>query len=168
MGRNGPYTAGPVTTPVHLHHNNQTRRPILKPRVSDFRAGGEAARVADCSEHLEEEGRGKEAAAMSSRFWRWYADRQFHKWEKTVLWDMVEHYRPPRSFAPLVGTYVAAFYTGVIGAAVTEQLYKEKYWEDHPGEAVPIMPPKFYWGPWRVMNGEVPRFIQTPDEAKTA
>jgi hypothetical protein len=61
---------------------------------------------------------------MSSRFWRWYADRQFHKWEKTVLWDMVEPYRPPRSFAPLVGTYVAAFYTGVVGAAVTEQLYK--------------------------------------------
>jgi hypothetical protein len=61
---------------------------------------------------------------MSSRFWRWYADRQFHKWEKTVLWDMVEPYRPPRSFTPLVGTYVAAFYTGVIGAAVTEQLYK--------------------------------------------
>ncbi|KAF8727406.1 hypothetical protein HU200_019011 [Digitaria exilis] len=105
---------------------------------------------------------------MSSRFWRWYADRQFHKWEKTVVWDMVEPYRPPRSFAPLVGTYVAAFYTGVIGAAVTEQLYKEKYWEDHPGEAVPIMPPKFYWGPWRVMNGEVPRFIQPPEEAKTA
>ncbi|KAF8692434.1 hypothetical protein HU200_039672 [Digitaria exilis] len=169
---------------------------------------------------------------MSSRFWRWYADRQFHKWEKTVVWDMVEPYRPPRSFAPLVGTYVAAFYTGVIGAAVTEQLYKvsrphhfgfsipppprwplpawrfstgaaararqvlvgmlaretapcqrdfrllfnslffpdsqEKYWEDHPGEAVPIMPPKFYWGPWRVMNGEVPRFIQSPEEPKTA
>ncbi|OEL33087.1 Uncharacterized protein BAE44_0005901 [Dichanthelium oligosanthes] len=105
---------------------------------------------------------------MSSRFWRWYADRQFHKWEKTVLWDMVEPYRPPRSFAPLVSTYVAAFYTGVVGAAVTEQLYKEKYWEDHPGEAVPIMPPKFYWGPWRVMNGEVPRFIQPPDEAKAA
>jgi hypothetical protein len=58
------------------------------------------------------------------RFWRWYADRQFHKWEKTVLWDMVEPYRPPRSFAPLIGTYVAAFYTGVVGAAVTEQLCK--------------------------------------------
>ncbi|CAN6359334.1 unnamed protein product, partial [Urochloa humidicola] len=113
-------------------------------------------------------GRGEQAAAMSSRFWRWYADRQFHKWEMTVVWDMVEPYRPPRSFAPLVGTYVAAFYTGVVGAAVTEQLYKEKYWEDHPGEAVPIMPPKFYWGPWRVMNGEVPRFIQPPEEAKTA
>jgi len=69
------------------------------------------------------ERRGEEEA-MSRHFWRWYADRQFHKWEKTVLWDMVEPYRPPRSFAPLVGTYVAAFYTGVVGAAVTEQLYK--------------------------------------------
>lgn len=61
---------------------------------------------------------------MASRLWRWYADRQFHKWEKTVLWDMLEPYRPPRSFAPLVGTYVAAFYTAVVAAAVTEQLYK--------------------------------------------
>jgi hypothetical protein len=47
-------------------------------------------------------------------------------------------------------------------------LEQEKYWEDHPGEAVPLMPPKFYWGPWRVMNGEVPRFMQTPEEAKPA
>ncbi|KAJ4771580.1 embryo defective 2752 [Rhynchospora pubera] len=93
---------------------------------------------------------------MASRFWRWYADREFYKWEKTVLWDMIETYRRPRSFAPLISIYVAAFYTGVVGAAVTEQLYKEKYWEEHPGEAVPLMRPKFYWGPWRVMNGEVP------------
>ncbi|KAF3320274.1 hypothetical protein FCM35_KLT22126 [Carex littledalei] len=61
---------------------------------------------------------------MTSRFWRWYADREFNKWEKTVLWDMIEPYRRPRSFAPLISIYVAAFYTGVIGAAVTEQLYK--------------------------------------------
>jgi hypothetical protein len=47
-------------------------------------------------------------------------------------------------------------------------LEQEKYWEEHPGEAVPIMPPKFYWGPWRVVNGEVPRFIQQADEAKAA
>ncbi|KAL0910154.1 hypothetical protein M5K25_021098 [Dendrobium thyrsiflorum] len=30
----------------------------------------------------------------------------------------------------------------------------EKYWEDHPGEAVPLMRPKFYWGPWRIYNGD--------------
>jgi hypothetical protein len=61
---------------------------------------------------------------MTSRFWRWYADREFYKWEKTVLWDMIEPYRRPKSFAPLISIYVAAFYTGVVGAAVTEQLYK--------------------------------------------
>ncbi|KAD2393812.1 hypothetical protein E3N88_40789 [Mikania micrantha] len=44
----------------------------------------------------------------------------------------------------------AAFYAGVIGAAITDQLHKEKYWEDHPGEAVPIMRPKFYGGPWKI------------------
>jgi hypothetical protein len=74
---------------------------------------------------------------MSSRLWRWYAERQFHKWEKTVLWDMVEPYRPPRSFAPLVGTYVAAFYTAVVAAALTEQLYKVS----HAGSIPRPLPP---------------------------
>ncbi|ONK81794.1 uncharacterized protein A4U43_C01F32940 [Asparagus officinalis] len=97
-------------------------------------------------------------AKMTSRLWRMYAEREFYKWEKTVLWDMIEPYRRPKSFTPLVSVYVAAFYSGVVGSAITEQLYKEKYWEEHPGELVPIMPPKFYWGPWRVMNGEVPRY----------
>ncbi|KAI5399821.1 hypothetical protein KIW84_064954 [Lathyrus oleraceus] len=64
----------------------------------------------------------------------------------------------PKSFTPVVVTYVAAFYTGVIGAAVIEQLYKEKYWEEHPGKAFPLMKPKFYGGPWRVMGGEIPRY----------
>ncbi|MCL7034306.1 hypothetical protein MKW94_018881 [Papaver nudicaule] len=27
---------------------------------------------------------------------------------------------------------------------------KDKYWEEHPGEAVPLMQPKFYYGPWKV------------------
>ncbi|KQJ90547.1 hypothetical protein BRADI_4g32403v3 [Brachypodium distachyon] len=54
-----------------------------------------------------------------------YADRQFHKWEKTVLWDTGEPYRPPCSFAPLVGTYVAAFCTAVV-VAFTEQFYKAR------------------------------------------
>ncbi|KAK8549350.1 hypothetical protein V6N13_009025 [Hibiscus sabdariffa] len=61
----------------------------------------------------------------------------------------------PKSFTPLVTIYIAAFYTGVVGAAVTEQLYKEKHWEDHPGEAVPLMKPKFYGGPWKVLKGDV-------------
>ncbi|CAL5209218.1 unnamed protein product [Lathyrus oleraceus] len=72
---------------------------------------------------------------MASYVWRKYADYLYTKCEKTFLWDMVEPYRRPKSFTPVVVTYVAAFYTGVIGAAVTEQLYKEKYWEKHPGVA---------------------------------
>uniref|UniRef100_A0A0D9WJ75 Uncharacterized protein n=1 Tax=Leersia perrieri TaxID=77586 RepID=A0A0D9WJ75_9ORYZ len=39
--------------------------------------------------------------------------------------------------------------------------------KDRPGEAVPLTPRRFYWGPWRMMNGEVARFIQTY-EAKPA
>ncbi|KAL0374476.1 UNVERIFIED_CONTAM: hypothetical protein Sradi_3363300 [Sesamum radiatum] len=92
---------------------------------------------------------------MASYLWRKYADYLHTKWEKTLLWDMIEPYRRPKSFTPLVTIYICAFYTGVIGAAITEQLYKEKYWEDHPGEAVPLMKPKFYGGPWRVMRGFV-------------
>ncbi|KAL3535627.1 hypothetical protein ACH5RR_004088 [Cinchona calisaya] len=80
--------------------------------------------------------------------------------KKTILWDMLEQYRCPKSFTPLITIYIFAFYTGVIGSAITEKLYKEKYWEDHPGEAVPLMKPKFYGGPWRVMRGEVPPSIK--------
>ncbi|KAH0706903.1 hypothetical protein KY289_011979 [Solanum tuberosum] len=32
----------------------------------------------------------------------------------------------------------------------------EKYWEEHPGQEVPLMKPMFYGGPWRVMRGDVP------------
>jgi len=60
----------------------------------------------------------------ASYVWRKYADYLFTKWEKTYLWDMVEPYRRPKSFTPVVITYITAFYTGVIGAAITEQLYK--------------------------------------------
>lgn len=61
---------------------------------------------------------------MSSALWRMYADHLFYRWEKNVVWEMVEPYRRPKSFTPVLSIYVAAFYTGVIGAAVTEQLYK--------------------------------------------
>ena len=53
-----------------------------------------------------------------------YAERESYKWEKTVLWDMIEPYRRPRSFTPLISVYVAAFYTGLVGSAISEQLYK--------------------------------------------
>ncbi|XP_031388743.1 uncharacterized protein At4g29660 isoform X1 [Punica granatum] len=91
---------------------------------------------------------------VTSYLWRKYADYLYTKWEKNVLWTMVDPYRRPKSFTPLVTIYVAAFYTGVIGAAITEQLYKERYWEEHPGEAVPLMRPKFYGGPWKVYRGD--------------
>ncbi|KAF5726058.1 hypothetical protein HS088_TW23G00797 [Tripterygium wilfordii] len=91
---------------------------------------------------------------MASYLWRKYAGYKYTKRERTFLWDMVEPYTRPKSFTRLVTLYVSAFYTGVIGAAITKQLYKEKYWEDHPGQEVPLMRPKFYWGPWRVIRGE--------------
>ncbi|KAG6662065.1 hypothetical protein CIPAW_03G217300 [Carya illinoinensis] len=97
----------------------------------------------------------KSIVEMASYLWRKYADYLYTKWEKTLLWDMIDPYRRPKSFKPLVTIYIAAFYTGVIGSAITEQLYKEKYWEDHPGEAVPLMRPKFYYGPWKVLKGDV-------------
>ncbi|PNX83874.1 hypothetical protein L195_g039923, partial [Trifolium pratense] len=34
----------------------------------------------------------------------------------------------------------------------------EKYWEENPGKAVPLMKPTFYRGPWRVMGGQIPRY----------
>ncbi|KAG6588034.1 hypothetical protein SDJN03_16599, partial [Cucurbita argyrosperma subsp. sororia] len=34
--------------------------------------------------------------------WRKYAGYVYTKWERTILWDMIDPYRPPKSFAPLV------------------------------------------------------------------
>lgn len=61
---------------------------------------------------------------MATYLWRTYADYLYTKWEKELLWMMVDPYKRPKSFTPLVSIYVSAFYTGVIGAAVTEQLHK--------------------------------------------
>lgn len=61
---------------------------------------------------------------MASYLWRKYADYVYTKWERTLLWDMIEPYKRPKSFTPLITIYVCAFYTGVIGAAIKEQLYK--------------------------------------------
>lgn len=41
---------------------------------------------------------------------------------------------------------------------------QEKYWEDHPGETVPLMKPMFYGGPWKVYRGEVP--VYSSDKPK--
>ncbi|CAI9786843.1 unnamed protein product [Fraxinus pennsylvanica] len=32
---------------------------------------------------------------------------------------------------------------------------QEKYWEEKPGQDVPLVKPKFYGGPWRVMRGDM-------------
>ncbi|KAL6533990.1 hypothetical protein OROHE_013823 [Orobanche hederae] len=61
---------------------------------------------------------------MTSYLWRKYADYVHTKWERTILWDMIEPYRRPKPFTPLVTIYICAFYTGVIGATITEQLYR--------------------------------------------
>lgn len=61
---------------------------------------------------------------VSSYLWRKYADYVWTKWERMLIWNMVEPYMRPKSFTPVVTIYVAAFYTGVVGAAITEQLYK--------------------------------------------
>ncbi|MFS7899246.1 hypothetical protein Hanom_Chr09g00760041 [Helianthus anomalus] len=61
---------------------------------------------------------------MATYLWRKYADYLHTKWEKEVLWTMVDPFKRPKSFTPLVTIYISAFYTGVIGAAITEQLYK--------------------------------------------
>lgn len=61
---------------------------------------------------------------MATYLWRKYADYVYTKWERTILWDMIDPYRRPKSFKPLVTIYIAAFYTGVIGSAITEQLHK--------------------------------------------
>lgn len=55
-----------------------------------------------------------------------------------MLWDTGEPYRPPCSFAPLVGTYVAAFYTAVVAAAFTEQLYKVRRSGSTPQTPLPL------------------------------
>ncbi|KAF5175968.1 embryo defective, partial [Thalictrum thalictroides] len=61
---------------------------------------------------------------MATYLWKRYAAYLHTKWEKTFLWDSIEHYKRPQTFTPLVILYASAFYTGVIGAAITEQLYK--------------------------------------------
>ena len=61
---------------------------------------------------------------ISNYVLRKYADYFYTKWEKNILWNQIDPYRRPKSFTPLVSIYIAAFYTGVIGAAITEQLYK--------------------------------------------
>lgn len=78
---------------------------------------------------------------MASYLWRKYADYVYTKWERTILWDMVDPYRRPKSFKPLVTIYIAAFYTGVIGSAITEQLHKVTiYYLEHFSRYLLLLP----------------------------
>ncbi|OAE18742.1 hypothetical protein AXG93_854s1020 [Marchantia polymorpha subsp. ruderalis] len=68
------------------------------------------------------------------------------------LWTLVNAYRRLPRLMPLLLLNVAGFYTGLVTAAVLEQLYKENYWESHPGHAVPVMHPLLYFGPYKVLR----------------
>lgn len=68
-----------------------------------------------------------QSQGMWSTLWRKYADYKYNKFERFAVWEMIEPYRRPKTFTALITIYVAAFYTGVIGAAVTEQLYKVSF-----------------------------------------
>ncbi|XWS26707.1 hypothetical protein CRYUN_Cryun26dG0053400 [Craigia yunnanensis] len=60
---------------------------------------------------------------MASYLWIKYADYVYNKWERRIVWLMLKRYRRPKSFNPLLTIYIAAFYTGLMSAAITEQLY---------------------------------------------
>lgn len=62
--------------------------------------------------------------------WQWQARRTQERLERNQIWDMVEPYERPKSLAPLLLLNTAAFYTGVIGAAVMEQLHKVLFYFD--------------------------------------
>jgi len=87
---------------------------------------------------------------IGESFWRLLARRTEARLEREQMWDALEPYERPKSLTPLLLLNVAAFYTGVVAAAITEQLHKERHWEKHPGEAIPIMKPVLYMGPYRV------------------
>lgn len=87
---------------------------------------------------------------LGESLWRWWARRTQARLDRDQLWDMVEPYSRPKPILPLVLLNIAAFYTGVVAAAVTEQLHKERIWAEHPGQAIPIMKPMLYIGPYKV------------------
>ena len=61
---------------------------------------------------------------LGESLWRWWARRTDARLNREQLWDMVEPYERPKSMTPLVLINVVAFYSGVVAAAVTEQLHK--------------------------------------------
>lgn len=61
---------------------------------------------------------------LGESLWRLWARRTEARLDRDQLWDMVEPYQRPKSLMPLVLLNITAFYTGVVAAAVTEQLHK--------------------------------------------
>jgi hypothetical protein len=70
--------------------------------------------------------------------------------EIVVFWNSLNN------FFPLSYLGIQASRLGCNWRIVFSSIKQEKYWEDHPGEAVPLMKPKFYSGPWKILRGEVP------------
>ncbi|GBG63077.1 hypothetical protein CBR_g36562 [Chara braunii] len=68
------------------------------------------------------------------------------------LFDAISKYQRPRPLTPLLLVNIVGFYAGLAAAAISEQLYKERYWEEHPGERVPIRKPWAYLGPYPVQR----------------
>ncbi|CAI5474605.1 unnamed protein product [Closterium sp. Yama58-4] len=67
-----------------------------------------------------------------------------------MLFDRLLRFAPPEPLLPILVANAAGFYTGITLAAITEQRYKEAYWEEHPGEAVPLMRSSLYFGKYRI------------------
>ncbi|GAQ85988.1 hypothetical protein KFL_002640095 [Klebsormidium nitens] len=86
--------------------------------------------------------------------WRRFLQRRWPGYPSyrasVILFDELAAYERPRSLTPLLLLNVVGFYSGVVAAALTEQLYKERYWEEHPGQAVPTMRSWTYLGPHKV------------------
>jgi hypothetical protein len=61
---------------------------------------------------------------IGESLWRLLARRTEARLEREQMWDALEPYERPKSLTPLLLLNVAAFYTGVVAAAITEQLHK--------------------------------------------
>ncbi len=69
---------------------------------------------------------------IGESLWRLLARRREAKLEREQMWDALEQYERPKSLTPFLLLNVAAFYTGVVAAAITEQLHKVRDWIKPP------------------------------------
>ncbi|XP_024393339.1 uncharacterized protein At4g29660 isoform X2 [Physcomitrium patens] len=61
---------------------------------------------------------------LGESLWQWWARRTEDRLSRNQLWDVVEPYQRPKPIAPLAVLNIVAFYSGVVAAAVTEQMHK--------------------------------------------